>query len=78
MSMLPPASAHMVRRLQRSYVEVWVEVLRRLDPHLPADRARIKAHAAFGLLNSTPYSARSASRGELIELLTQMTLAALT
>ncbi|MDG3011624.1 TetR/AcrR family transcriptional regulator [Rhodococcus sp. D2-41] len=77
MSMLPPDAAHTVRRLQRSYVEVWVDALRRLDPALPADRARIKAHAAFGLLNSTPYSARSASCGELTDLLTRMTLAAL-
>ncbi len=46
-----------MRRLQRGYVEVWVEVLTRLAPTLPPADARTGAHAAFGLLNSTPYTA---------------------
>ena len=64
-----------VRRLQRSYVELWSEVLRRLDPDLPAETARLRAHAVFGLLNSTPHSARG--RDEARRQLTAMALRAL-
>ena len=49
---LNPESQHQVRRLQRQYVEIWVSVLRELDPGLPSSQARLKAHAAFGLINS--------------------------
>jgi AcrR family transcriptional regulator len=56
---LPEADAHRVRRLQREYVELWVGVLGRLQPELPTAELRIRAHAAFGLINSTPHSARS-------------------
>lgn len=51
-----------VRRLQRSYVEQWVEVLRRRDPELDAETARLRAHATFGLLNSTPHSVRGRAK----------------
>lgn len=48
----------LVRRLQRTYVELWVAVLCQLEPPLGPEVARLRAHAAFGLLNSTPHSAR--------------------
>ncbi|WP_439593200.1 TetR/AcrR family transcriptional regulator [Microbacterium sp.] len=49
---------HAVRRLQREYVEVWVGVLQDLRPDsAPAD-LRVRAHACFGLINSTPHSLR--------------------
>ncbi len=44
-----------VRRLQREYVELWVSVLMKVQPRLSVDAARIRAHAAFGLLNSTAH-----------------------
>ena len=47
-----------VRRLQRSYVELWTDVLCRLDRGLDLEGARVRAHAVFGLLNSTPHSGR--------------------
>lgn len=47
-----------VRELQREYVEIWVEVLRRRTPALAHSTARATAHAIFGLLNSTPHSAQ--------------------
>lgn len=65
-----------VRRLQHDYVETWVDVLRRRSPDLAADRARATAHAAFGLLNSTPHSSRL-GRADMRDLLSAMTLAAL-
>lgn len=59
-----------VRRLQRRYVELWVDILRRLEPSLSADVARTRAHAVFGLLNSTPHSARTIAnpRAELVAM----------
>lgn len=59
---LPSAAQRQVRRAQRRYVETWVGVLRRLNPRLDEDRARVMAHAAFGLINSTPYSVKAGSR----------------
>jgi len=45
-----------VRSLQRGYVELWVEVLGRLNPERDAALRRFQAHAVFGLINSTPHS----------------------
>lgn len=56
---LPEGDAHRVRRLQREYVELWVGVLGGLRAGTPTAELRIRAHAAFGLVNSTPHSARS-------------------
>jgi AcrR family transcriptional regulator len=53
---LPAAAQRQVRRAQRQYVEVWVGVLRELEPALAEADARLMAHAVFGLLNSTPHS----------------------
>jgi AcrR family transcriptional regulator len=57
---LPAAAQRQVRRAQRQYVEVWVGVLRELEPALAEADARLMAHAAFGLLNSTPHSLKPA------------------
>ena len=66
---------HTVRRLQRTYVELWVTAIRAV---VGADEAhaRSAAHAVFGLINSTPHSARL-SRGDMADQLRQMALAAL-
>ena len=53
---------HEVRLLQRRYVEIWVDVLSRLRPDRAETELRFRAHAAFGLLNSTPHSARIPGR----------------
>jgi AcrR family transcriptional regulator len=77
---LPPAARRRVRQLQRTYVEIWVDTLRRAHPALPAGQARIAAHGAFGLLNSTPHSStRDGTRSaQTADLLQRMALAALT
>ena len=70
-----------VRALQRSYVEVWVDVLARLHPGTDLAELRIRAHATFGLINSTPHSVRSHGRriaAAARPLLEGMALAALT
>jgi AcrR family transcriptional regulator len=53
---LSPSDRETVRTLQRAYVDVWATQLRRLHRGLRTERARAMAHAAFGLINSTPHS----------------------
>src|SRR5258705_13372690 len=52
---LPEEPRRQIRRLQRLYVEVWVQTLTALRPELAPEEARVLAHAAFGLMNSTPF-----------------------
>ncbi|MEX5717483.1 SACE_7040 family transcriptional regulator [Geodermatophilus maliterrae] len=75
---LPPADAATVRRLQRRYVEVWVDVLTRLRPEEGTDASRARAHAVFGLVNSTPHSAGRLPRPAMAALLATMAEAAAT
>jgi len=75
---LPAPDATQVRRLQRRYVEVWVTVLARLHPGAEAADCRARAHAVFGLINSTPHSAGRLDRAALRELLSRMAWAAAT
>jgi len=56
---LPEAADKQVRKAQRQYVEIWVGVLRELNPELAEADARLTAHAVFGLLNSTPHSMKA-------------------
>jgi len=74
---LPTAGRHEVRRLQREYVEVWVDVVRRVRPEAPESSARAAVHAVFGLINSTPHSAVVASRATVAAILGKMAVAAL-
>ncbi|MDS1269578.1 TetR/AcrR family transcriptional regulator [Lipingzhangella sp. LS1_29] len=74
---VPPEQRRIVRRLQRQYVECWVRVLGQLRPDIPEGRLRAKAHATFGLLNSTPHSAGDLALAEMSTLLRSMGRAAL-
>lgn len=75
---LPAVAKRQVRKAQRQYVEIWVGVLRQLDGELSDADARVMAHAAFGLLNSTPHSVKQPSASDASrEVLRAMTLAAL-
>jgi AcrR family transcriptional regulator len=71
---LPAPARRQVRRLQRTYVEIWVRALRDAHPGLSVDAARTAAHGAFGLLNSTPHAGRTP---EAAALLRRMAVAAL-
>src|SRR6266511_3941781 len=73
---LPEEPRRQIRRLQRLYVEEWVGVLTALRDLQPAE-ARVLAHAAFGLMNSTPFLGGEVDRGRRAELLRAATLAAL-
>ncbi len=82
---VPEPAEKQVRRAQRQYVEIWVGVLRELNPGLAEADARLIAHAVFGLLNSTPHSMKSPdnSKGRTVRaarsriVMREMTLAAL-
>lgn len=67
---LPPDARERVRELQRRYVDLWADQLRRAHADRPGsgdrpapagtgptpEQARAMAHIAFGLINSTPHS----------------------
>lgn len=81
-SALPTEAREKVRDLQRAYVELWARQVRRhrgahgrVDPG--PKRARAMAHAAFGLLNSTPHSA-VLPKAQMRPLLQEMAYGALT
>ncbi|HKD96979.1 MAG TPA: TetR/AcrR family transcriptional regulator [Micromonosporaceae bacterium] len=74
---LPEDPRRNIRRLQRLYVEVWVQALIALRKELSAEEARVLAHAAFGLMNSTPFIHGELGRERRASLLRDATLAAL-
>lgn len=47
-----------VRALQLAYVDIWVDTVQHLRADLDATEARAVVQATFGLINSTPHSAR--------------------
>ena len=55
---LAPEDRRAVRTLQRRYIELWMRVLGELHPSLADDELRVRVQATFGLINSTPHSAR--------------------
>jgi AcrR family transcriptional regulator len=79
---LADADRHRVRRLQREYVETWVGVLRGIHPDRDDADLRVRAHAVFGLINSTPHSVRGLRTAppehEVRAVLEQLARAALT
>jgi len=79
---LPLSATRQIRMAQRQYVEIWVEALRKLDGVLGEPDARLMAHGAFGLLNSTPHSvklgAAKTTEANSRAVLRAMTVAALT
>ena len=73
---LPDEAREKVRSLQRRYVELWADRLREVHDDLSPRRARAMAHAAFGLINSTPHSA-VLPEDQMAAMLERMALAAL-
>jgi AcrR family transcriptional regulator len=74
---LPVTSRRAIRRLQRLYVEEWVTILVALRPEWSAAQARVAAHAAFGLMNSTQFLGSDLAPAAVAELLRRLTLDAL-
>ncbi|WP_127820452.1 SACE_7040 family transcriptional regulator [Microbacterium sp. CPCC 204701] len=73
---------HTVRRLQREYVEVWIGILSAVHRGRDEDDLRVRAHACFGLINSTPHTVRAlrahAAERDVRGILQTMARAALT
>ncbi|CAN5342907.1 helix-turn-helix domain-containing protein [soil metagenome] len=67
---------HDVRTLQRTYVELWVDVLGRLQPGVERSILRTKAHATFGLINSTPHSGSTSATRAVLERMAAAALGA--
>lgn len=74
---LPEEPRREIRRLQRQYVEEWVQVLTTLRSDVTGGEARVLAHAAFGLMNSTPFLGGEVERRRRATLLRAAALAAL-
>ena len=68
-SNLEEEDARQVRRLQRRYVELWVDQIQLVRQNETAETARTMAHAVFGLLNSTPRLRSSQQRNEVAALM---------
>ena len=74
---LPEEPRRQIRRLQRLYVEEWVVTLTGLHAQLNDREARVLAHAAFGLMNSTPFLGGEVDKVRRAQLLRAATLSAL-
>jgi AcrR family transcriptional regulator len=74
---LPEEPRRQIRKLQRLYVEDWVRALTGVRPELSAAEARVLAHAAFGLMNSTPFLGGEVDRARRAQLLRAATAGAL-
>lgn len=74
---LPAEPRREIRRLQRLYVEEWVNLLGGVRPELEPGERRVLVHAAFGLMNSTPFLAGEVDRPRRAALLRTAALAAL-
>jgi AcrR family transcriptional regulator len=68
-SNLEEDDARQVRRLQRRYVELWVDQIQLVRRNETAETARMMAHAVFGLLNSTPRLRSNQRRNEVAALM---------
>lgn len=74
---VPERERRVVRELQTTYINTWVEVLQKIYPELTRERATSGVHAVLGLLNSTPHSARAGDRaaGKQLRLMAAAALA---
>jgi AcrR family transcriptional regulator len=74
---VPVPDRQRIRRTQRVYVEQWVDALGGIAPDVEVPVRRAAAHAAIGLINSTPYLGPGLERDGLAQLLECMAVAAL-
>jgi AcrR family transcriptional regulator len=74
---LPPQDLQDVRRTQRAYVEIWVDVIGAAAPSGSVEADRTRAHAVIGLINSAPRIPGTSGTGPTREVLIDMALRAL-
>lgn len=60
---LPDEDRERMRRIQRSYIGMWMDTLRGIRPTSEED-LRLRVQACFGLINSTPHSASARVRAQ--------------
>ena len=67
---------HEIRRTQREYIDIWVRAMHNVHPQETEDQRLIRAHALFGLINSTGHSFRGLAKrkqtGSFLSYLNQM------
>ncbi len=66
-----------LRRQQRAYTELWIDVLAQLAPATPREALSVAVHAAFGLLNSVADHRRRLGDEACAAMLDSMARAAL-
>jgi hypothetical protein len=74
---LPPEDAWRLRRMQRLYVEEWVQVVGEIRPDLNDAEARAAVHATLALLHSPTDYRSGLPQDALTPLLARMALGAL-
>lgn len=74
---LPSGDAWRLRRVQRLYVEEWVQVVGEIRPELSEGEARAAVHATLALLHSPTEYKSGLPRDALTPLLAGMALGAL-
>ena len=77
LAQLPVESNHLVREIQRRYIQGWQQIVSRLRPELSPADLEIKMHAVFGVLNSTPYNAKLDQATDVRRVLADTALATL-
>lgn len=74
-----------IRRTQREYIDIWVRAMNDIHPTETAEQRLVRAHAVFGLINSTGHSFRGLAKRQqtgnflayLKEMLPQMAMDAI-
>lgn len=51
-----------IRRTQREYIDIWVRTMESVHPQETVDQRLVRAHALFGLMNSTGHSFRGLAK----------------
>ena len=51
-----------IRRTQREYIDIWVRAMHTVHPQETEDQRLVRAHALFGLINSTGHSFRGLAK----------------
>ena len=51
-----------IRRMQREFIDIWVRAMQQIHPQETTDQLVVRAHAVFGLINSTGHSFRSLAK----------------
>ena len=62
-----PIKQRDIRRTQREYIDIWIRAMRQIHPEETDDQLLIRAHALFGLINSTGHSFRGLAKRKQTE-----------